>query len=185
MKLNLIISTGVTIMQKTKTIRSVIHYILTVFVLIFAQNVSYAQIQTGSFGFDGHTREYSVFLPQNYQPNMPVVISLHGRNQSIQNLMDYTMMNAFADTSGFIVVYPVGIGGGWNDGGNDELSTHNSDDVGFISALIDTLDARYNIDMARIYCTGFSFWGAGMTHRLASELYTPFRSSSSCCWKSK
>ena len=153
--------------KKTKTIRSVILCILTVFVLLLTQNVSYAQIEPGSFEFDGDIRDYSVFLPQNYQPNMPVVINLHGFGGSIQNMMDYTMMNDFADTSGFIVVYTVGLGEAWNYGGVGSINTN--DDVGFISALIDTLDAHYNIDMARIYCTGFSM-GAGMTYRLAPEL---------------
>ncbi|MHA2055656.1 MAG: PHB depolymerase family esterase, partial [Candidatus Hodarchaeales archaeon] len=156
-------------MKKTKTTRSVMHCILTFMVLIFAQNSSYAQIELGSFEFDGNTRNYSVFLPQNYQPNMPVVINVHGFGQSSQNYMDYTMMNEVADTAGFIVAYPVGLGESWNNGAVDPVPKPNSDDVGFISALIDTLDAHYNIDMARIYCTGFSL-GAGMTYRLASEL---------------
>jgi polyhydroxybutyrate depolymerase len=156
-------------MEKSKTIKSAIYCILTFMVLIFSQNISYAQIQSGSFRFDGIHRNYSVFLPQNYKPNMPVVMNLHGYNQSIQNLMGYTMMNDFADTTGFIVVYPVGTGRKWNSGAVDGRSLPNVDDVGFISALIDTLNAKYNIDMARIYCTGFSN-GAEMTYRLAYEL---------------
>jgi polyhydroxybutyrate depolymerase len=156
-------------MKKTKTTRSVIHCILTFIVLIFAQNSSYAQIQPGSFEFDGQTRDYSVFLPQNYQPNMPVVISLHGNTQAIENLMDYTMMNDFADRAGFIVAYPVGTGQKWSSGAVDGRNLPKEDDVGFISALIDTLEANYNIDMARIYCVGLSN-GAMMTYRLAAEL---------------
>ena len=70
--------------KKIKTIRSVIHCILYFIILIFTQNISYAQIQTGSFEFEGDTRDYSVFLPQNYQPNMPVVISLHGSGGTMQ-----------------------------------------------------------------------------------------------------
>jgi polyhydroxybutyrate depolymerase len=155
-------------MKKTKTIRSVIHCILIFIVLIFAQNISYAQIQPGSFEFDGLTREYAVFLPQNYQPNMPVVISLHGAGGTVQNQMNLTLMNEYADTSGFIVVYAqAAINGLWNIGVT--WGPVNVDDVGFISALIDTLDAHYNIDMARIYCTGYSM-GAAMTNRLAAEL---------------
>jgi poly(3-hydroxybutyrate) depolymerase len=133
------LSNGVTIMKKTKTTTFVIQCILTFIVLIFAQNSSYAQIQPGSFEFDGQTRDYSVFLPQNYQPNMPVVISLHGNTQFIQNLMDYTMMNDFADTAGFIVAYPVGTGQKWSSGAADGRNLPQENDVGFISALIDTL----------------------------------------------
>ena len=139
-------------MKKTKIIKSTIHRILILIVLILSQNISYAQIETGSFEFDGMNREYSVFLPQNYQPNMPVVIFLHGMSQSLQNLMGYTMMNDFADTAGFIVVYPVGVGKKWGSGAVDSRNLPNNDDVGFISVLRDTLGANYNIDnMARIY----------------------------------
>jgi polyhydroxybutyrate depolymerase len=131
--------------------------------------VSEGEIASGSIDFDGSQRDYSIYLPKNYQSDMPVVFNLHGYNQSRQNLMDYTMMNSFADTAGFIVVYPVGTGLKWNSGASDGRSLPNTDDVGFISALIDTLDARYNFDMDRIYCTGFSN-GAEMTYRLAAEL---------------
>ena len=159
----------VTNMKKTKTIKSAIQCILILIILIFSQNISYAQIETGSFEFDGINREYSVFLPQNYQPNMPVVIYLHGLGQGIENFMGYTMMNEFADTAGFILVFPIGIGKGWNTGAVDFRALPNSDDVGFISDLIDTLNAHYNIDISRIYCTGMSN-GAQMTQRVAAEL---------------
>ena len=154
-------------MKETKTFNSIALCILTFIVLIFAQSISYAQIETGSFAFGGLTREYAVFLPQNYQPNMPVVISLHGAGGTMQNNMDRTLMNEYADTAGFIVVYAQASGPLWNIGWTG--GPVDVDDVGFISAMIDTLDVLYNIDMARIYCTGFSN-GAAMTYRLAAEL---------------
>ncbi len=124
---------------------------------------------SGSFEFDGLNRVYKVFLRQNYKPNLPLVINLHGYGISIDVHMSYTMLSDFADSAGFIVVYPVGTGLNWNSGASDGRSIDRIDDVGFISALIDTLDAIYNIDMARIYCTGLSN-GAEMTYRLAAEL---------------
>ncbi|MCH7733494.1 MAG: T9SS type A sorting domain-containing protein [Candidatus Marinimicrobia bacterium] len=42
-------------------------------------------------------------------------------------------------------------------------------DVGFISALIDTLKVHYDIDLSRVYCCGYSL-GGEMTYRLAIEL---------------
>jgi len=70
------------------------------------------------------------------------------------------------------LVYPEGIDRSWNMGlkfcpMRDFLPT--VDDVGFISALIDTLYSHYTIDMQRIYCCGFST-GGEMTYRLACEL---------------
>lgn len=43
------------------------------------------------------------------------------------------------------------------------------DDVGFLSALLDTVSLHYNVDSNRIYSTGFSM-GAFMSNRLACEL---------------
>ena len=76
---------------------------------------SNAQMQTGSFEFEGRTRNYEVYLPQNFQSNMPVVISLHGYG-TIQWYKNYTLLHEFADTSGFITVYPAAINNGWNAG---------------------------------------------------------------------
>ena len=132
--------------------------------LLLSINVVFAQLEDRSFDFDGETRNYTVFLPQNYQPNMPVVMNLHAWGNSISKWMGYTMMNDIADTAGFIVVYPAGINKVWNWSGLSQ-----GDDVGFISALIDTLDTKYNIDMARIYITGGSN-GAFMTYRLLGEI---------------
>ncbi len=47
--------------------------IVIVLVLFCFQHLSFAQIQNGSFVFDGLNRNYIVFLPQNVQPDMPVV----------------------------------------------------------------------------------------------------------------
>jgi hypothetical protein len=92
-------------------------FILTCLVVIFfVQSFIYAQIQNGSFVFEGHTRYYKVFLPQNFQSNMPVVFNLHGYTLSAQQQMTYTLMNNVADTAGFIVVYPDAVYPGFNSG---------------------------------------------------------------------
>ncbi|MCH7763397.1 MAG: hypothetical protein IIB95_06595, partial [Candidatus Marinimicrobia bacterium] len=131
---------------------------------------SNAQMQTGSFEFEGRTRNYEVYLPQNFQSNMPVVISLHGYGSTIQWYKNYTLLHEFADTSGFITVYPAAIDQSWNSGliGIGYIDT-TVNDVGFISALIDTLKVHYDIDLSRVYCCGYSL-GAEMTYRLAIEL---------------
>lgn len=82
--------------------------------------------------------------------------------------------NKLADKDGFIVVYPDGIDLNWNDGrmdeeANDRAHRENIDDVGFISALIDSMISNYNIDPKRVYVTGISN-GAIMSYRLACEL---------------
>jgi len=80
--------------------------------------------------------------------------------------------NALSDKEGFIVVYPDGIEGHWNDGRGLEFyrtMRENIDDVGSISVLIEYLAQTLNIDRSRVYATGISNGGL-MSQRLAHEL---------------
>lgn len=142
--------------------------------------VSSAQVQTGSFVFEGQLRDYLVFLPQNYAPNMPVVFNLHGYTDNANWQMDYSLMNNVADTAGFIVVYPNSVPPAFYTGiyvpGWPPIQKIN--DVGFISALIDTLKEDYDIDMSRIYTCGYSN-GGFMTLRLARQLSHRFAAGAS------
>lgn len=147
-------------------------FCLVILLTMFSFTESYTQDETGNFEFDGRTRNYEVYLPQNFQPNMPLVISLHGYTETIEWYKTYTLMHETADTTGFITVYPAAIDKSWNSGllapGWPTIDT-SVDDVGFISALIDTLKTDYDIDMNRIYCCGFSL-GGEMTYKLTGEL---------------
>ena len=91
--------------------------------------------------------------------------------------MDYSQMNLVADTAGFIVVYPNADTASyppntWNSGIYDSPiapPNPNINDVGFLSALIDTLAKHYTIDTNRIYSCGFSN-GGFMSFKLACQL---------------
>ena len=158
-----------------------IRFFLACFVIsFFVQTFSYAQIDSSSFVFDGLIRKYIIFKPQNFQPNMPVVLNLHGHQGTAHMQMDLTLMHNIADTAGFIVVYPDAIWPGFNTGVNPvtpSLPT-DVDDVGFISALIDTLKAHHDIDMTRVYICGFSN-GGHMTFKLACQLGHRFAAGAS------
>jgi polyhydroxybutyrate depolymerase len=122
----------------------------------------------GSFVFDGLNRTYIVYVPSNhsYENPSPLIFVLHGFTQSAQMIMQYSNFNSYAEGHGFIVVYPNGIGNSWNVGQSGGSSAN---DVGFISALIDTIDYHYNVDLQRVYSSGFSN-GGFMSYRLACEL---------------
>ncbi|UCH14594.1 MAG: T9SS type A sorting domain-containing protein [Bacteroidales bacterium] len=145
--------------------------ILSILVLTMAY-FSNAQMQTGNFKFEGRNRNYEVYLPQNFKPDMPLIIALHGYTETIQWFKDYTLLHEITDTAGFITVYPAAIDKSWNSGliapGWPYIDT-TVNDVGFISALIDTLKAHYDIDMSRVYCCGYSL-GGEMTYKLTGEL---------------
>jgi polyhydroxybutyrate depolymerase len=140
--------------------------LITAILICFTHSVS-GEILRNHFEYDGFRRNYILFRPQNVQANMPVILCLHGGTEDADFIMNYTVMNSVADTAGFMAVYPEGISGDWTCGwiyDNPDI-----DDVGYISALIDTLKAHYDIDMNRIYCCGFSE-GARMTYELVSQI---------------
>ena len=125
----------------------------------------------GSIVSSGQTREYLLYVPKSYdriRPT-PLVISLHGGAMWPAAQMETSQWNRVADEHGFIVVYPSGVSGrgprAWRAGGGPGLMR----DVQFISELIDTLRASYNIDPTRIYANGLSN-GGGMAFVLSCTL---------------
>ena len=134
--------------------------------------------QKASIIHNGLKRTYHFYIPSSYNKSerIPLVMALHGRGSNGWSMIVLTHkgFNKLADRDGFIMVYPDGIELNWNDGrmdeeANDRAHSENIDDVGFISALIDTFTEDYNIDPKRVYITGISN-GAIMSYRLACEL---------------
>ena len=131
-----------------------------------------AQI-SGSIMHDGIERDYQLFLPSNYQDyvSLPLVFNLHGLDSNGGQQELYSGMSTVADTAKFFVCYANGFkydgtNQAWNVGwsfGSDK------DDVGFLSALIDTLSANYNIDLDAVFSCGMSN-GGFMSYKLACEL---------------
>jgi polyhydroxybutyrate depolymerase len=107
---------------------------------------------------------------------LALIIALHGGFGSATNLEEQSGLSKKADAEKFIVVYPEGIksiplgirtwNAGWCCG---YASNVNSDDIGFIAALLDSLENHVNIDTDRIYATGMSN-GGFLTYRLSCEL---------------
>jgi polyhydroxybutyrate depolymerase len=115
-------------------------------------------------------RVYYILRPANRHGRLPMVLALHGSTQPPPGLEFRTKLDAEALTSGFVVVYPEGIGLSWNssDSGGDNHDP-TIDDVGFIRQLIDKLVSKENVDPTRVFVTGISS-GGEMAHRLACEL---------------
>ena len=134
--------------------------------------------QKAFFKHDNLKRTFNIHIPSFYNKSVqvPLVIALHGRGSNGWSMIVLTHkgLNKLADKDGFIIVYPDGIELNWNDGrmdeeANDRAHRENIDDIGFISALIDTMIKDYNINPKQVYVTGISN-GAIMSYRLACEL---------------
>lgn len=147
----------------------------TTIVIICLFMLARATAQTtviGSIQSGGLTRDYRLYVPAAYTGSSPVplVLNLHGYSSNALEQEFYSNFHPIADTANFLIVHPDGTLDNqgnrfWNAFGTGALV----DDVGFLSDLIDTLKATYNIDPNRIYCTGMSN-GGFMSYSLACEL---------------
>lgn len=144
--------------------------LLAIVFLLVITTPTHSQTVTGAFDFGGVNRTYRVHIPPTYTGTdpVPLVFNLHGITSNATQQELYSDMNSVADTAGFIVCYANGVGNAWNSGFTTPYFG-GVDDVGFISVLIDTISANYNIDPARVYSCGMSN-GGFMSFRLACEL---------------
>lgn len=120
------------------------------------------------FEFGGRTRTYILHVPPTSDSSTPIplVVALHQFADTAAGMQKMTGLSALADREGFAVVYPEGIRRRWRV---TAATGTGIDDVGFLSALIDHVAGRFNIDRTRIYVTGASN-GAMMTHLLACKI---------------
>ena len=120
---------------------------------------------------DNLSRIYWVDYPDDSTAPVPLVISMHGRFQSLLSHITYSQMSNFANPQNIAVVYPQGINyaGGltWNVGAWWDASEY--DDAGYLNALIDSVISNFAIDSNRIYACGMST-GGFMAYELACEL---------------
>jgi polyhydroxybutyrate depolymerase len=123
-------------------------------------------------------RRYRIYIPAKYNATKPtpVVVVFHGGGGNPESMIRLTGMNAKADESGFIVVYPFGTGQlansllTFNGGECCGYAMQNKvDDVGFTRELLDDLSKVANVDADRVFATGLSNGGI-MAHYVASEL---------------
>lgn len=114
-------------------------------------------------------RQYFVYTPASYQIGaaVPLVMMLHGCQQTALNFAIGTRMNQLADQHNFIVAYPqqassANIGGCWN-----WFLTANQQrgqgEPALIAGIVDAIQqnrAQWSIDARRVYVAGMSAGGA-------------------------
>ncbi len=146
--------------------------ILGIITTLLFLNISYSQ-QTinGSITHGGLTRTYILYVPASYSAGTPapLVFNFHGYTSNATEQMFYGDFRPIADTAGFLLIHPMGTldGSGqpyWNSGWGGTV-----DDIGFTSALIDSLSLTYSINQDRVFSTGMSN-GGFMSYTLACEL---------------
>lgn len=149
-----------------------------------------AKIQN-QLSHQNRARYYSLYLPSCYRQGTPIplVFNIHGGGGTGEAAeIGIGGMNKKAEEECFLAVYPnavshIGVPGRrqyWNAGDRLDLPFINReiDDMGFFSALLDELMAKYTIDHGRVHAIGISN-GAWMAEALACKLSTRIASVSS------
>jgi polyhydroxybutyrate depolymerase len=150
--------------------RKLITTVLLLAAITFHSNAQQSTNENITIG--GVTRNYRLFLPTGYvnaTSPLPLLINIHGKTSSSSEHESYTNFKNLANTDNFVVVYPNSTVIQGITQWNVNNAENSSQDVQFISELIDYMTANYNINANRVYVVGFSNGGL-MTSRLACEI---------------
>lgn len=115
----------------------------------------------------GIERHYVLHVPGDYDPAqaMPLIIAFHGRGSSGAELEDFSGLSALDA----IVAYPDGLPTTGRNSWEGAPYAPASDDVLFVSDLLNSLQSNWCVDPAQIDATGKSN-GGGFTALLACRL---------------
>ena len=112
------------------------------------------------FTWDNEQREYFLYVPENLQPNAPLVFVLHGYWGEGADMIG--LFTDQADEYGFVVCYPSGLidnfdASHWNANFDESMTT--VDDIGFLSNLAFHLQEEYNLNPEETFTCGMSNGG--------------------------
>lgn len=145
--------------------------LINIFALFLINVVTAQTTISGSFIYGGVERTYRLYIPAIYNPTqaVPLLFNLHGYGSNNIEQELYGDFRPIADTAGFIIAHPNGTLDFTGTRHWNTFGTSTVDDLGFLSALIDTISAGYTIDHDRVYSTGMSN-GGFMSYELACFL---------------
>ncbi len=135
--------------------------------------VSAAENDEVPFIHQEELRHYRIHVPDSVTGKLerPLLLCFHGGGGNPRQIERHTGFSGLADRNAFIVVYPKGLNGHWNDGRNSEKFEEQDarvDDAAFILDLLKKLSEEYPIDEKRVYVVGISNGGM-FTQKLAIE----------------
>lgn len=144
------------------------------------ENANTGLILDQSITVDGDEREYHIYVPEQSKQR-PLVILLHGNggnfNQSLgleRTAAPQKVWLSLAEQNDFALLVPNGSIGssgrrGWNDCRSDADGQTDTDDILFITELLDQVQTAYGFNERKVYVTGVSN-GGFMTMRLVFEI---------------
>lgn len=122
---------------------------------------------------EGRERSATVVAPDGEHAPKHLVIMLHGAGGNADRIREFTArgLERRAAVDGWVVAYPEGVQGTWNDCRTSPPYAAKQlavDDVGFLAELIERLASRYDLAPENTLVAGFSN-GGQMAIRLALE----------------
>lgn len=118
-------------------------------------------------------RSYVLYVPQKVAERPALLVVLHSSQSNGEHMRRDSgyRFDALADRDGFLVLYPDGFEGHWNDcrrAASYSARRLNIDDVGFLSGMIERLQRERGVNPAQVFVTGYSN-GGQMALRMAAE----------------
>jgi polyhydroxybutyrate depolymerase len=117
----------------------------------------------------GRDRSYRLYEPARLAASAPLVVMMHGYSGSAVQAERAYGWDKLADSDGFVVAYPDGLGRAWNVDGEGccgQSGRQGVDDVAFITAAVTDVIKNVSINPSRVYATGMSNGGI-MSYTLA------------------
>ena len=127
------------------------------------------------FSFDGVERMYTLDLPEGETEGLPLVLVLHGYVSSAQLIRGYSGWSDIAESGEAVICYPQGTADDFGiNHWNANLGISDTDDIGFLSALVEHLQQIYGLSPECTFTCGMSN-GGFMSYTLACERPDLFR----------
>ncbi|MCH1583549.1 MAG: hypothetical protein L7S62_00175 [Flavobacteriales bacterium] len=127
------------------------------------------------FSHDGVERTYLLDLPEVDTEGLPLVMVLHGYVSSAQLIRGYSGWTEIAENGEAVICYPQGTSDDFGiNHWNANLGISDTDDIGFLSALVEHLQQMYGLSSDCTFTCGMSN-GGFMSYTLACERPDLFR----------
>ena len=120
---------------------------------------------SGTITWQGEARSYVLIRPAVAAAGAPALLLLHARGMTPDGMANLSRAGRLAQQYGVYVYLPQARNGAWNE---DPSSQSKTDDVGFLSALIDHAVADDGVDPRHVYAAGYSS-GGFMAERMACQ----------------
>ncbi|WP_394824830.1 alpha/beta hydrolase family esterase [Pendulispora albinea] len=133
-----------------------------------------SSLRRGELRVGDRRRTFAYYAPRDLPPGAPLLLAFHGSKGDGEGFRRRTVhrFDELADREGFLVVYPDGFEGHWNDCrtvATYSARTQRIDDIGFVRALIAHFRGAHDIDASRVFAVGWSN-GGHFCFRLAFEV---------------